>query len=122
MKGYTFPPLTDEKAAELKKEHPSIVLHASDLTMPPQLELGVVTLGWKTPTYEDHERFQDAFAKEDSVPMVELMAAVLLWPEPPEADNFQSLYELAPDAWALWLNTEVRPFFGLGATVTTRKL
>ena len=117
-----FPILTDEQAAELKKEYPQQELRVTELTTPKEVGLGTVSLVWRPPAFDEYERWQEAFVKEGMLPAVELMASVMVWPEPPSGKSYLSMYELMPDAINNWINERIRPFFGLGTTETTRLL
>lgn len=116
-----LPPLTADQVVKLKKENPGAKLTISDLVTPEQTGLGTLTVVWKTPTYDDWERYQAAIGKDGVVPIMELLASVLVHPAELSPEQDEALIGV-PMSVDRFIEQEIMPFFGRGTVVRSRAL
>lgn len=118
----TWPKLTDEQTAALKKEHGD-GLTVSEIRLPRKAGGGTVVIVSREPTYDDWDTCGAVERENDDDPIVARKAwadALIVWPTDPAV--IQRFVELPFAFNNQWMAEQVMPFFGSGATISTRAL
>ena len=106
---------TPAEAAEIRERHPGMRLHQSIITLPKGG--GAPVLIWREPTHGDYELFMQGTGRSDAWQAYRtLLVTVCVWPTPAEIVATVGQW---PTAVAKFVDEQVSPFFGLGATIET---